>query len=217
MVSVAIRKPAWVRALVASLFLFVLLSGCSDGEFWTDLWQTPEQQTVQLMQTGDYQAAAERAVDPLRRGNALYRGNDFATAQTVYAGIASAEGRFNLGNTLVLLGRYEEAIKAYSEALVLRPDWQPAKDNLLIARLRAERMQAEGGDMTDGKMEADEIVFEEGGSDNASKAIEMAGGEPLTDEQLRLLWLRNVQTRPADFLRVKFAYQYAMQGRGAEQ
>ena len=168
------------------------------------------------MRSGDYLTAAQRAVDPLRRGNAFYRGKDFAAAQTVYAGITSAEGRFNLGNTLVLLGRYVEAIKAYREALALRPDWKLATDNLLIARLRAERMQVEGGEMTDGQLEADEIVFEKGGKDKASKPIEMTGGEPLNDEQLRQLWLRKVQTRPADFMRAKFAYQYAMQGRGGE-
>ena len=210
-------KLTWIRALAASLFLLGLLSGCSNDASWLDLWQTQQQQAQELMRAGNYQAAAQRAVDPLRRGNALYRGKDFEAAQTVYAGIASAEGLFNLGNTLVLLGRYDEAIKAYREALALRPDWTPAKDNLLIARLRAERMQTEGGEMTGGQLEADEIVFEEGGSDKASKPIEMTGGEPLSDEQLRLLWLRKVQTRPADFLRAKFAYQYALQGRGAEQ
>jgi Ca-activated chloride channel family protein len=207
----------WGKAIAVSLLLSGFLSGCSDGGRWTNLWQTQEQQAQELMRAGDYPAAVGLAVDPLRRGNALYRGKDFKNASEVYAGIASAEGRFNLGNTLVLLGRYEEAIKAYREALTIRPDWLPAKDNLLIARLRAERLQTEGGGMTGGQLEADEIVFEEGGSDKASKTIEMTGGEPLTDEQLRLLWLRNVQTRPADFLRVKFAYQYAMQGRGVEQ
>ena len=209
-------KLAWIRVLATSLFLLGLLSGCSNDACWLDLWQTQEQQAQELMRAGNYQAAAQRAVDPLRRGNALYRGKDFEAAQTVYAGIASVEGRFNLGNTLVLLGRYVEAIKAYREALVLSPGWSLAEDNLLIARLRAERMQVEGGEMTDGQLAADEIVFDEGGQDKSAKPIEMTGGEPLSDEQLRQLWLRKVQTRPAGFLRAKFAYQYILQGRGAK-
>ena len=36
------------------------------------------------------------------------------------------------------------------------------------------------------------------------------GGEKLSDEELREVWLRQVQTKPADFLRAKFAYQHAM-------
>jgi Ca-activated chloride channel family protein len=33
----------------------------------------------------------------------------------------------------------------------------------------------------------------------------------MSDAELRNRWLRRVQTAPADFLRVKFAYQAAMQ------
>jgi Ca-activated chloride channel family protein len=40
----------------------------------------------------------------------------------------------------------------------------------------------------------------------------VAGGDPLSDEELRGLWLRRVQTKPADFLRAKFAYQVQAQG-----
>ena len=41
----------------------------------------------------------------------------------------------------------------------------------------------------------------------ALSLAEVAGGDPLSDDQLRALWLRRVQTKPADFLRAKFAYQ----------
>jgi Ca-activated chloride channel homolog len=36
------------------------------------------------------------------------------------------------------------------------------------------------------------------------------GAQPvgiMTDEAIRTLWLRRVQTKPADFLRARFAYQ----------
>lgn len=207
------QMPLLIRVFPVGLLLAGLLFGCSDDDRWAGLWQTPEQQAVQLMRFGEYKAAAELAVHPLRRGNALYRMKEYEVAVEVYSGISTAAGRFNLGNSLVLLGRYAEAIEAYCEALAIRPGWTLAKDNLLIARLRAERLQAEGGNMTGGQLGADEIVFEQGGSDTAPQKVEMAGGAPLSDEQLRLLWLRNVQTRPADFLRAKFAYQYAVQSR----
>ena len=38
---------------------------------------------------------------------------------------------------------------------------------------------------------------------------QMNGAQEATDAQLRSIWLRQVQTRPADFLRAKFAHQYA--------
>jgi len=45
----------------------------------------------------------------------------------------------------------------------------------------------------------------------ACSLVEATGGEVPSDDELRALWLRNVQTEPADFLRVKFAYQRAVQ------
>ena len=46
-------------------------------------------------------------------------------------------------------------------------------------------------------------------SKNASQTqeIELGTGDQLSDESLRELWLQRVQTKPADFLRVKFSYQ----------
>ena len=59
---------------------------------------------------------------------------------------------------------------------------------------------------------ADEIVFEPGASDDPGGESEVSEeeGAPLSDDQLQALWLRRVQTKPADFLRAKFAYQLAM-------
>ena len=63
--------------------------------------------------------------------------------------------------------------------------------------------------MTGGTLEADDIVFDKGKSSPEAENEEVAGGEELRDSEMRAIWLRNVRTRPADFLRVKFAYQHA--------
>jgi len=144
----------------------------------------------------------------MRRGAALYRSGDFAAAAEVYARLDTAAGQFNRGNALVLQGEYAQAIEAYERSLRRRPGWQEARDNLEIARLRAARLQTEGGDMTGGRLEADEIVFDAGspGSDEAPDP-DTAGA--LDDQTLQALWLRRVQTRPEDFLRARFAFQLA--------
>jgi len=109
---------------------------------------------------------------------------------------------------LVMGGKYTDAITAYERALVLRPDWPRAIDNLEIARLRAAKTRREGGEMTGGKLAADEIVFDteqrvsQGGGQEQTE-----GGQMLSDLELQALWLRRVQTKPADFLRAKFAFQ----------
>jgi Ca-activated chloride channel family protein len=173
---------------------------------------TPDQQAQDLFGQRQYAQAAGLFSDPLRQGNALFRDAQFEAAAAAFTRVNTAEAHFNRGNALVMGGKYEEAIDAYQRALELRPNWQPALDNREIARLRAERVRRSGGDMTGGAMEADEIVFETGKSPNQGGdriETETEGGKALSDQELRSLWLRRVQTKPADFLRAKFALQLA--------
>ncbi|MFC4992405.1 hypothetical protein [Rubritalea tangerina] len=41
---------------------------------------------------------------------------------------------------------------------------------------------------------------------------EVVEGGKLSDAEMREVWLRKVQTKPADFLKVKFMYQDARKG-----
>ena len=71
-------------------------------------------------------------------------------------------------------------------------------------------LKQEGGDMTGGMLGADEIVFTTGDSPPSTGEEQTEGGQVLSDTEIRALWLRQVQTKPADFLAAKFAYQHAM-------
>ena len=135
---------------------------------------------------------------------------DFEAAAASFARDGSAEAVFNRGNALILLGEYQAAIQAFRRALQLRPDWRPAQTNLAIAEARLQALAPPEDDAggTGGKLAADEIVFDlDGRTDNAKGEHEIQGSGPASDEELRALWLRRVQTRPADFLRVRFAQQ----------
>jgi Ca-activated chloride channel family protein len=104
--------------------------------------------------------------------------------------------------------------KAYDRALELHPDWPDAEDNRAIAVVRRDRLKTEGGDETGGEVKPDEVVFEQGHK-KSGEVVQVDEGPPLNDEALRSLWLRRVQTKPADFLRAKFAYQLQPPSRGA--
>ena len=71
-------------------------------------------------------------------------------------------------------------------------------------------------DMTGGQMKPDEIVFDLKAG-KSGESSEIAGGEALSDQEIQALWLRRVQTRPADFLRAKFAYQEALREAGGDR
>ncbi len=176
--------------------------------FSADFWLTPDQQGDRLMQRKEYALAAKCYKDPMRAGTASYRAGDFEAAVSSFQQRNTPESWFNIGNSLVMQGAYEDAIDAYDTALSKQPGWKNAETNREIARLRAERIKAEGGEMTGGKLKADEYIFTSGGNSKNGKEKESSdGGESLSDTALQQLWLRRVQTRPADFLKSKFACQ----------
>lgn len=171
---------------------------------------TADQLGERLMGKGEFLEAAEIFEDPARRGVAYYRGGDFESAASVFGRLKSPEAAYNRGNALIFLGRYEEAIESYKTALQSRPDWVEAEQNLVIAQIRKDRLAPPDDDAggTGGKMEADEIVFDDTGRVNKSGTEQTTeGGETLSDEQMRAVWLRRVQNDPQDFLRTRFAYQ----------
>jgi Ca-activated chloride channel family protein len=187
-----------------------------------DLWLTADQQGQRAFDRGDYAEAAQRFEDPMRKGTAHYLDQDFASALAEFAKVDTADGWFNRGNSLAHLERYEEAIEAYTRALEMRPDYPAAAANIEYLQPFLP-LQFEGGEMgTTGRdAAADEVVFDADQERLDQEGIDttMEGdSQVVSDEQLAEIWLRQVDTSPASFLRYKFAYQAAARtaGEGSE-
>jgi Ca-activated chloride channel family protein len=202
------RRDRWLAVLAivlvgVGLYRFT----AADGSIWT-----LNQRGHKHYERGDYDRAAASFRDPYWRAVALFRQGEFAEAAALFAGYDTAEGAFNQGNALVMQGKYELAVARFERALELRPDWGAALTNREIATGRAAALKREGGDMTGGTLAPDEIVI---GDPKAQPGdgdeVTTAGGEA-SDAEMRAIWLRKVQTRPADFLRAKFAYQHGARG-----
>lgn len=214
-------RPGWaVRWPKAIILMIALLpgffSGSAEAGWFSELWVTPEQQAQNLFDRGEYKQAAGLFTDPMRRGTALFRAAEFEAAGAAFGRVDSAEGAFNRGNALVMQGKYDDAVQAYNRALQLKPGWKAAEGNRRIAEIRAkmkERPEGDQGGMTE--IGADEIVFDASGKKNqgGDKAEDEGGGQEISQKEIQAMWLRRVQTRPADFLRTKFAYQYTKQQR----
>ena len=175
------------------------------------LFFSPDQLGQRYFSRGDYLAAAESFANAQWKGVAYYRAGEFKLAEQAFARGVEPEDFYNRGNALLMQGKYSEAIGQYDRALELRAAWPAALANRRIAETRAERTRREGGEMTGGQLEADEVVFDlEKGARNAGReTVEGATDRPVDDKTLEALWLRNVQTSPGDFLRSKFSYQVA--------
>jgi Ca-activated chloride channel family protein len=173
---------------------------------WHELWASPDQRGRYLYEKGQYSEAATIFRDPLWRGAALMRAGDFKTAAQVFGSRDTAEGAYDQGNALVMLGQYDAAVARYDRALELKPGWEDATANRTLAQLRAEKMKAPGGDLGDQEEGADQIVYDKDAKSPDGEDTQV-DDQPMSDEQVRSLWLKRVQTKPADFLRARFAYQ----------
>jgi Ca-activated chloride channel family protein len=184
---------------------------------WMDLWFTSDQQAQRLMDRGEFRQAAARFTTPERIGAAFFMAGDFESAASALGRSGSAAASYNRGNALVMLGDYDAAISAYRDALSKRPGWLEAEQNLEIAILRKQALAPADDDHggTGGMLGADEIFFDESGRVNKSSNEQVldAADRQLDENAMRALWLRKVETRPADFLAARFGYQLATRGR----
>lgn len=94
-----------------------------------DLWQRQDQQAHKALLDGDLEAAAKLARDPLRKGAAEYKQGNYEAAAKEFASAQGSEAAYNEGNALAKLGKYEEAIDAYKEALKEQNNMQDARYN----------------------------------------------------------------------------------------
>lgn len=103
-----------------------------------------QQRAQRHYQRGEYHQAAQQFSDPMMRGNALYRAEDYAAALDAFAQAGDTPERwFNTGNTLAQLGEFSAASEAFEEALAQRPDWPEALENKqLVDQLNEQQQQS---------------------------------------------------------------------------
>jgi Ca-activated chloride channel family protein len=211
------KKNSLKLIITAITVIFTILALRSADMSFTGLWLTPDQQGQWLMTRANHAEAAKRFHNPMRRGVAYYRNGQFKEAAAAFGQVPSEEGLFNRGNALLMSGNYDAAISSYDQALKSRPDWEKAETNKAIAMARRDSLAPPegdqggiGGDM----LGADEIVFSDRVEKSGGARDEtVEGSAQISDKELRAMWLRRVQTRPADFLRAKFAYQSSVSDR----
>lgn len=201
----------WSSAALA--VVFVLPPSAGEHRFsWMDLWLTPDQQGRLYFDRGEFAEAATHFEDPIWRGVALERAQDFNGALNSFALSDSAGGWYNQGNALAHLGKYPEAVEAYQQALARRHPWPEAQENLalvesLIPKPDAKKDKKQQSEESD--LPPDQIKFDEKGKEGR-KALMKVKIDP---KQLAEVWMRNIQTTPADFLRQRFAIQAAQEGK----
>ena len=108
------------------------------------LWLNQNQQAQQQLQQGNAQQAAELFNNPEWKAAAQYRAGQYQQSIDTLQGINSAEALYNKGNALARLGKTQEAIAAYDEALKQQPKHEDAEYNRNL--LKQQRMEIQDKD-----------------------------------------------------------------------
>ena len=98
-------------------------------ESWNKLWRNKEQQADAALKNKEYNKINSLSNNPLMRGTANYKKEQYETAVEDFKQAEGADARYNEGNALAKMEKYKEAIEAYDEALKLQPDMEDAKKN----------------------------------------------------------------------------------------
>jgi Ca-activated chloride channel family protein len=205
------RKGWTVRWTSTALAVIFVMPPATDGSrfSWMDLWLTHDQQGRYYYERGDYQKAAVKFEDPLWKGLALGHAGDYEDALNVFALSDSAEAWYNQGNALAHLGKYPEAVQAYQQALARRSPWPEAQDNLALVQSLIPKAKPKDKDKNEQEtapdLPPDKMQFDKKGEQGKKTLIKM---DP---KKMADIWMRNIQTTPADFLRRRFEMQAAQE------
>ncbi|MEN5034844.1 VWA domain-containing protein [Pseudomonas sp. TWI929] len=199
-------RRGWRVSWLPGVCLALLLAGAGEparAGSLADAFFTADQQGRWALEHSRFAQAAARFHDPYWKGVAAYQASDYQAALTSLGKLDSAPAWFYQGNSYVRLFKFTQAIAAYQQALRLQPDFAEAKANLALAealRKDYEDQQAQG--TPDEK--ADKVVEDQtpsAGGKQQQQARPLAASDQV--------WLNNLGTSPAQFLKRKFALQDA--------
>ncbi|WKE64184.1 VWA domain-containing protein [Gallaecimonas kandeliae] len=137
---------AFRRGLLV-LPLMLVLPHPSQAAVLDGLFKNQNQVAYQQYQDKAYGKAAKGFKDANWQAAALYRDGKFEQAAQLWAKEQGPLARYNQGNALAKAGQLDPAIKAYDEALKLKPDFEDARFNrdLLEKQKQQQKPQDQKG------------------------------------------------------------------------
>jgi Ca-activated chloride channel family protein len=200
-------RRGWSINWLPALLLAVSLGGHTPNAqagVLADAFMSTDQQGRWAFERQQYPAAAAHFNDPYWKGLAAYKAAEFNLALASFAKLDSAEAYFYRGNSHARLHQYPQALNAYAQALRLQPVFAQAQFNqALVTELQR---QFEADQQVAPEEDPDQQQFDDQGKPGDKGEKVMLNGPKAVSAEL---WLRNLNTSPAGFLKQKFRLQQA--------
>ena len=120
------------RLLKSSFLLLLVLASPCWALDWSSLWQNNNQRGQQALEQQQFDQAAELFTDQEWQAYSHYRQGNYEKAAELF-NQDNARSWYNKGNALAQLGRFDEAINAYEQALAKQPDFADAATNKALS------------------------------------------------------------------------------------
>ncbi|WP_334018761.1 VWA domain-containing protein [Alteromonas sp. S015] len=133
-------------------------------------WQTPfmndNQEALNSYQRGKYKDAVNQFNDEAWKASSLYKSGDYESALNAFKSIPGPESLYNQGNALAKLGKLEDAIKKYDQALNEAPDFDDARTNKKIVEDLLKQQQ-QNQNQSENRDESEQSNSQDNGQDSA--------------------------------------------------
>ncbi|RLU05190.1 hypothetical protein CS078_06445 [Pseudomonas prosekii] len=188
----------WMAAVLLALGVG-LQPATAEANSLTDAFFTRDQQGRWAFEHEHFPQAAALFVDPYWKGIAAYHAADYDVALASFARLQTPQAYFYLGNIYVKRFKFDQAIGAYQQALQLQAQFPEASANLALAK--ALQKDTDSAEQNAPEVKPDQIKMDKAPGKGQSKPVQTE--QAASDE----LWLQNLSTSPAKFLKQKFSLQ----------
>ena len=136
-------------------------------------WQTPfmndNQEALNSYQRGKYKDAVNQFNDDTWKASSLYKSGDYEGALNAFKNIPGPESLYNQGNALAKLGKLEDAIKKYDQALSEAPDFDDARTNKKIVEdlLKQQQQQNQEQNQNENGDDGEQSDSQDNGQDSS--------------------------------------------------
>lgn len=148
-----------------------------------NIWQTADQRAQQALKSEDYQSAESIAASQRLKAAAQFKQGNYEAAVESYKGLNDADSLYNKANALANLGKLDEAIEAFDQALAQRPDFAPAQQNKQLAEQLKQQQENQKNQQNGDQNNSDQQNSEQQNSDQKNSEQQNSSQDQQSSDQ----------------------------------